>query len=273
MGSGVRWRCYLINGKIRPYVEVEPRLYRLRVLNGANSRFFALSMEKGWAFYQIGSDQGLLSAPVKVDHLNLAPAERADLLIDFSEAAGQRCHMKNGGLEVLEFRVGPAAAANGAKRSLLPAKFPAALAPVVRTDEAKATVTRRITMDEALNGRGDSMLMVLNRKRWMEPVTELPKLNSTEIWEFVNLTEDTHPIHLHLVRFQVLDRRTFDVFAYRNLKGLRYLAAALPPEPNEMGWKDTAQCPPGMITRIITTFEGLYREVSVSLPYSRARVE
>ena len=74
-------------------------------------------------------------------------------------------------------------------------------------EESAATVTRTITLDEALNGRGDSMLMVLNRKRWMEPVTEKPRLNSTEIWEFVNLTEDTHPIHLHLVRFQVLDRQ------------------------------------------------------------------
>ena len=249
----------LINGKIRPYVEVEPRLYRLRVLNGANSRFFALSMEKGLAFWQVGSDQGLLSGPVKVGHLNLAPAERADLLIDFSGAAGENVHLKNGGLEILQFRVGrPARTAGGKSEadSLLPAKFPAAFRPMVRTDETSATVTRTITLDEALNGRGDSMLMVLNRKRWMEPVTEKPRLNSTEVWEFVNLTEDTHPIHLHLVRFQVLDRRTFDVFAYQNAKGLRYLAEAMKPEANEMGWKDTVQCPPGMITRIITKFEG-----------------
>jgi len=248
----------LINGKIRPYVEVEPRLYRLRVLNGANSRFFALSMEKGQAFWQVGSDQGLLSAPVKVGHLNLAPAERADLLIDFSQAAGQQIHLKNGALEILQFRVGPARTA-GVKSeadSLLPGKFPGGFRPVVRVDEATATVTRTITLDEALNGRGDSMLMVLNRKRWMEPVTEKPRLNATEVWEFVNLTEDTHPIHLHLVRFQVLDRRTFDVFAYQNAKGLRYLAAAVKPDANEMGWKDTVQCPPGMITRIITKFEG-----------------
>ena len=251
----------LINGKIRPYVEVEPRLYRLRVLNGANSRFFALSMEKGQPFWQVGSDQGLLSAPVKVGNLNLAPAERADLLIDFSEAAGQQVHLKNGALEILQFRVGATRTARvkdggGQASSLLPAKFPATFPPVVRTNETAATVTRTITLDEALNGRGDSMLMVLNRKRWMEPVTEQPRLNSTEIWEFVNLTEDTHPIHLHLVRFQVLDRRVFDVFAYRNAKGLRYLAAAVAPEPNEMGWKDTVQCPPGMITRILTKFEG-----------------
>jgi spore coat protein A len=244
----------LINGKIRPYVEVEPRLYRLRILNGANSRFFALAMENGVGVWQVGSDQGLLSAPVKVGRLNLAPAERADLLVDFSGAAGERVHLKNGGMEVLEFRVGARAA--GAVSSLLPSKFPQGFAPVVRMKEASASVTRTITLDEALNGRGDSMLMVLNRKRWMEPVTEKPKLNATEVWEFVNLTEDTHPIHLHLVRFQVLDRRTFDVFAYRNAKGLRYLAGAMLPEANEMGWKDTVQCPPGMITRIIAKFEG-----------------
>jgi len=245
----------LINGKIRPFVEVEPRLYRLRVLNGANSRFFALAMETGLAWWQIGSDQGLLSGPVKVRSLNLAPAERADLLVDFSGAAAERVHLKNGGMEVLEFRVG-ARAGDGGKTSLLPTKFAEGFKPVERTDPASAGVTRTITLDEALNGRGDSMLMVLNRKRWMEPVTEKPKLNATEVWEFVNLTEDTHPIHLHLVRFQVLDRRTFDVFAYRNAKGLRYLAEAMKPEPNEMGWKDTVQCPPGMITRIITKFEG-----------------
>ena len=117
-------------------------------------------------------------------------------------------------------------------------------------------LTRRITLDEQLDGVGNSMLMVLNRKRWHEPVTERPKLNTTEIWEFVNLTEDTHPMHLHLVRFQILDRRTFDVFAYRNGKGLRYLAPPIVPESNELGWKDTVQCPPGIITRIIVRFEG-----------------
>jgi spore coat protein A len=253
----------LVNGKIRPYVEVEPRLYRLRVLNGANSRFFALSMAGGQVFHQIGSDQGLLSAPVAVKNLNLAPAERVDLLIDFSDAAGQRRHLNNGALGIVEFRVaekklrsGPVGGAEEAGDTLLPVRFPAAFKPVVRMEESAATVTRRITLDEQLDGVGNSMLMVMNRKRWMEPVTERPRLNATEIWEFVNLTEDTHPLHLHLVRFQLLDRRVFDVFAYRNAKGLRYLAPALQPEPNELGWKDTVQCPPGMITRIITRFEG-----------------
>ena len=100
------------------------------------------------------------------------------------------------------------------------------------------------------------MVMLLNRKRWHDPTTEKPKLNTTEIWEFVNLTEDTHPMHLHLVRFQILDRRNFDTTDYFINKKLRFTGDPVPPDPNEMGWKDVVQCPPGTITRIIVNFEG-----------------
>jgi spore coat protein A len=255
----------LLNGKIRPYLEVEPRLYRFRVLNAANSRFFALSLSDGKRFHQIGTDQGLLSAPVELASLNLAPAERADLLIDFSDAAGKHLHLVHGGaFDVLQIRVGNRSGAPSA--SHVPGRkldvrspsgiVPTTLRPVAHIPESDAILTRTIDLHDLLNGTGNSMLMLLNGKHWHEPVTERPRLNSTEIWEFVNLSEDTHPMHLHLVRFQLLDRRQFDVFAYLNKKGLRYLDAAVPPEPNELGWKDTVQCPPGMITRIITKFEG-----------------
>ena len=100
------------------------------------------------------------------------------------------------------------------------------------------------------------MLMLLNRKHWHEPVTETPRLNTTEIWEFINLTEDLHPMHLHLVRFQILDRRVFDVFAYQNDQGVHYVGPVVLPKPNELGWKDVVQCPAAMITRIIVRFEG-----------------
>ncbi len=102
----------LINGKIRPFLEIAPRLYRFRVLNAANSRFFALSLTGRQPFHQIGGDQGLLAAPVRLSSLNLAPAERADLLVDFSQAAGSRVHLLNGAFPVLEFRVAPKAAAS-----------------------------------------------------------------------------------------------------------------------------------------------------------------
>ncbi len=272
----------LLNGKLRPYFEVEPRLYRFRVLNAANSRFFGLSLDNKQPLVQIGSDQGLLPAPAELKYLNLAPAERADLLIDFSQLAGQTLHLRTGALDILQFRVAKASSSapsnipgapflqshrisgpSRASANLLPSpatgttpQIPKTLRTISRTPESEATVTRTITLNEYQDKIGNPMIMLLNNKHWHEPVTETPKLNSTEIWEFVNQTEDTHPMHLHLVRFQVLDRRTFDPFAYMTGKHLRFRGPAEPPAANELGWKDTVQCPPGMITRIITRFEG-----------------
>jgi spore coat protein A len=243
----------LINGKMFPYLEVEPRLYRIRLLNTANSRFFNLgfaeSPGQAHPFHMIGGDQGLLSAPLPMKQLLIAPSERADLLIDFSSAAGRNVHLVSGAANVMQFRVASAPVAASAA-------LPATLRPVERTPESAATVTRTITLTEADNQHGDTMIMVLNKTRWHEPVTEKPKLGATEIWEFVNLTEDTHPMHLHLVRFQILDRRVFDDFAYRMKNTRRYLREATPPEPHERGWKDVVQCPPTQITRIIVKFDG-----------------
>ncbi len=244
----------LINGKLRPFFNVEPRLYRFRLLNSANSRFFGLSLvDPAGApqpLTQIGSDQGLLASPAELKNLTLAPAERADLLIDFTRFSGRTLHLRTGALDILQLRVA-AQPASSSNRSI-----PQTLRIIHRTPESASTTTRTITLNEYKDKIGNSMLMLLNRKRWHEPVTETPKLDSTEIWEFVNLTEDTHPMHIHLVRFQILDRRTFDPFEYLMHKNLRFRAPAEPPAPNELGWKDTVQCPAGMITRVILRFEG-----------------
>ncbi len=253
----------LINGKIRPYLSVEPRVYRFRLLNAANSRFFQLTIAEPpkddspaarnapalVTIQQIGTDQGLLGEAVPATRLTFAPGERADLLVDFSQYAGRMIHLRNGAYEILQFRV--AAGTPQPIRAL-----PSPLRVIPKADPSRASVTRTITLNEYQDRVGNSMAMLLNRKQWHEPVTETPKLNDTEIWEFVNLTEDTHPMHLHLVRFQLLDRRTFDPFDYLMHKKLRFLEAATPPEPNETGWKDVIQCPPGQITRILVTFEG-----------------
>ena len=100
------------------------------------------------------------------------------------------------------------------------------------------------------------MLMLLGGAHWDMPVTENPALDTVEIWSFINLTEDVHPIHLHLVRFQILDRRPFDSFNYFVTGELRYTAGPLPPDPGEAGWKDTVRAHPEMVTRIIARFEG-----------------
>jgi spore coat protein A len=240
----------LINGKIRPYFEVEPRLYRFRLVNAANSRFFRLSLSNKELLHQIGGDQGLLATSVELAALTFAPGERLDLLIDFSHAAGQTIHLRNGAFDILQFRVGTSSAQQATST------IPKEIRAIDRLPESSAVTTRTITLNEYQDKVGNSMEMLLNRKRWHEPVTEQPRLNTTEIWEFVNLTEDVHPMHLHLVRFQLLDRRVFDTFSYLMYKQLKFTAAAEPPAANETGWKDVIQCPPGMITRIIVKFEG-----------------
>jgi spore coat protein A len=251
----------LVNGKIRPYLEVEPRMYRFRLLNAANSRFFALSFATETpspgkpaevrACHQIGCDQGLLARPVKQSQINLAPAERGDILFDFGPFAGQTVHLRNAALEIVEFRVA-GTAAQPAEAWALPGKLREIPAP----QPEAATVTRTITLNDFQDGVGNSMTMLLNRKHWHEPVTETPKLNATEIWEFVNQTDDTHPMHLHMVRFRILDRRVFDTFQYLMHKELRFETGPIAPDAGEAGWKDVVQCPPGMITRILVKFDG-----------------
>ena len=240
--------AFLVNGKLFPYLEVEPRKYRFRVLNGSNARFLRLSLPAGQAFYQIGTDQGLLPAPVRLERVNLAPAERADLIVDFSGAAGKNITMTNDAFTVMQFRVARGA---GDTKAL-----PERLRPVPKIEEASAVKTRALTLVEVDDLVQRPMTMLLNNAHWSMPVTENPALDSTEIWELVNTTDDAHPIHLHLVRFQILDRRSFVVSTFWSTGQLKYTGPPIPPEPSEAGWKDTVRADPGMVTRIIARFEG-----------------
>jgi spore coat protein A len=122
--------------------------------------------------------------------------------------------------------------------------------------ESSAVRTRRLTLDENMDEIQRSMGMLLNNTPWHAPVTETPSLHSTEIWELVNLTDDSHPIHLHLVRFRILDRRPIDKFSYQASGTVRFTGPARSPEPYEAGWKDTVRADPGAITRILVPFEG-----------------
>ncbi len=239
----------LVNGRLLPHLDVQPRKYRFRVLNAANARFHFLTLENGRAFQQIGSDQGLLSAPVEVERLALAPGERADVVIDFSEHRGEHIMLNDLVTPLMQFRV-----AQG--RVDDPSSLPATLRPVEKMPESAAIRTRRLTLEEFDNLLAEPITHLLDGKRWHEPISEKPVLGSTEIWELMNLTEDTHPIHLHLVRFQILDRRPFNVDAYIFDKKLVYTAEAVPVDPNEAGWKDTVRVTPGSNTRIIVKFDG-----------------
>ena len=239
----------LCNGKIFPYLEVEPRKYRFRVLNAANGRHFNLLLSNGQSFQQIGSDMGLLAAPTVLKNVMLFPAERADLIIDFSEHAGSDIRLRNLTDEILQFRV------RGATRKDT-SVVPANLRDVPRIVESTAVLTRVLTLNDHGDHAGNSMRMLLNDMHWDMPVTEKPVLDTVEIWSLVNLTDDAHPIHLHLVRFQILDRRPFDLFTYNATREIKYTGPAVPPPANEAGWKDTVRTDPGRVTRIIICFEG-----------------
>ncbi len=230
--------------------EVEPRRYRLRILNAANGRFFRLGLSNGAPFVQIGADQGLLPGPVKLATLLLAPGERADVIVDFAPMRGERVVLTNGAFRMMQFRVGSAATQDSSQ-------VPEVLLPAPRLRETAAARRRQMTLNEFKDSAGNAMVMLLNRTPWHMPVTEIAKLGSTEIWSLINLTEDTHPIHLHHVRFQVIDRRPFDRDAYLlNDATLRFAGDAIAPNGNERGWKDVVQCPPNMVTRIHISFAG-----------------
>jgi len=244
----------LVNGKIFPYLEVEPRKYRFRVLNGANGRFFHLTLSAGQtsgrlAFHQIGTDQGLLSAPVSLQRLSIAPGERADVIVDFSGYGGASVILRNDTLNVMQFRV----AEKGPRDE---SRLPQVLRDVPRIPESSAVKTRMLTLVEVDDLVQRPVKMLLNNAHWSMPVTENPVLDSVEIWNLINLTDDAHPIHLHLVRFQILDRRACNISAYWATGEVRYTGPVVPPEPGEAGWKDTVRADPGMVTRIIVRFEG-----------------
>lgn len=286
----------MVNGRTWPYLEVEPRLYRLRFLNGSNSRFLILRFDRELTFHQIGSEGGLLpGAPVELDQLLMGPAERADVIVDFSHfQAGDELVLLNlgpdspfGGLPV-----DPAEAANPQTTGQVmqfrvvarsdqgnPGEIPASLPPIerlrTRLPDRDLTLNELVYLPADIPVEAELGTAADGPISFDHAITENPMLGDTEVWRIINLTEDAHPIHLHLVQFQVVDRTPFDREAFlaaqqAYLAGGKVGAApdpadfatgeASPPNSWELGWKDTVIANPDQFTRIIAPFdlEGLY---------------
>ena len=246
----------LVNGRVFPYLEVEPRKYRLRLLNASNGSFYRLSVAAADSvtapaveWLQIGSEQGFLEAPASIATLILGPGERADLVVDFARYAGQQLFMRTDVAVFMQFRVSSSKAADDSQ-------VPARLQPEFRASAAAATRTRELTIADYQDRLGRSSVMLLNGAHWHDPVTETPTLGSTEIWSFINLTDDSHPLHLHMVRFQLLDRRPFDLSVYQLTRKVVFTGPPVALPPGELGWKDTVRVDPMTVTRIIVKFEG-----------------
>jgi len=271
----------LVNGKVWPFLEVEPRMYRLRILNGCNARILSLDIG-GVSFWQIGAEGGMWDRPVAVDRLVLAPAERADVLVDFRKLPGARLVMKNHNPkkpvstpapsleQVMQIRVGTSVSQQG------PRTIPSDL-PGRRANLPNPVQTRYITLNE-IDVDEPTWFLNLNGVHFDEgPVTETPKVGTVEDWVYINLTADTHPMHTHLVTFQVVGRTPFDVQAYEEanegphgvpggIDPTPYATGPMePPDPSERGFKDTVKANPGYFTTIRARFD---LPMGVSAPQS-----
>ncbi|MGI6317849.1 MAG: multicopper oxidase domain-containing protein [Firmicutes bacterium] len=259
---GVAGDCILVNGKVWPYLEVEPRKYRFRILNASNERFYRMKLDSGQSFIQIGSDGGLLERPVKLKEITIAPAERVDVIIDFSQqVVGSRIILNNTANTPFDFGAPPDPETTGKimqfrvveLKSPDTSNIPRFLSNIVRFQESDAERIRDITLDVRPD-QYNRLKFFLNNRGFMENLTEKPRLGDIEIWRIINQGIAVHPIHIHLIQFQILDRIPFDVDAF-NAKGqLRFTGEPQLPPPGESGWKDTVQATPGFVTRLIMRF-------------------
>jgi FtsP/CotA-like multicopper oxidase with cupredoxin domain len=224
---------YLVNGRPMPYFKVANRKYRFRVLNASHSRGYVLALDTGDALTQIGSDQGLLAMATPAQTIPLWPAERAEIVVDFSAyAVGSKVVLQDetDGAEprpIIRFDV--------VREESDDSEVPAVLRSIERLLPGPTTVQRELVLNKDL----DTNKWVINGKPFDAGRIDIkPRLGDTEMWTFVNESSTTHPMHIHLVRFQVLDRSNGQVSA------------------GELGWKDTVRVDPSSRVRVIMRLEG-----------------
>lgn len=227
--NGMLGDTILVNGAVQPYCEVSATRYRFRILNASNARVYQLALSSQQSFVQIGSDGGLLPAPAMLQSIRISPAERFDVIIDFSQyPVGTQIVLKNllgdgSTAEIMRFDV--------VRKANDESRIPARLAPYEPFDPIDATVTRSFQFFYGL-----AMWTINGLYYDPERADATPELGATEIW---NLSSDgNHPVHLHLVNFQVLSRN------------------GRKPDPEDAGYKDTILLRQGETAKVIMRFEG-----------------
>lgn len=249
----------VVNGKAWPYLVVEPRKYRFRILNASNLRAYDLKLSNGEVFHQIGTELGLLHHPVDVSSFILEPAERIDLVIDFSKYKGQEIILENtaqpltpGMEQIMKFIV------SNKLSSPDTSTIPEELMPYHKLDPKLAIKERTLHLDETTDHYG-RVLHLLNDRMWSDPATEKPKMDSIEIWHLVNHFDFPHPIHLHLVHFEILGRKPFNDNDFDEKGNYKFNINCLtPPLDYENGPKDVVRTEPGQVTSIIMHFKEHY---------------
>ena len=280
----------VVNGKVWPNLNVDRGQYRFRILDSSNTRIYSLSCVNTQTgdilpMVQIGSDGGYLKSSVTVDHIIISPSERIDILIDFSDLApGTKAILKNTLLtydfpnedetlgNIMQFTVTNEEGFN-------PEILPTLLNPTLEGDtfpNLPSPMRQRVLPLFQVNGQFGPLYLLVNGQRWSGVVTETPRVGDTEDWVFIDLTNNGHPMHIHLIQFQIVSRQDINVTRYtadwislqRELLGNntavppwpndfvpqelpfeQYLIESpRPPALNEIGWKDTALVYPNTVT-------------------------
>lgn len=245
----------LVNGKVWPYLQVDQGKYRFRVLNGSGSRTYTLSLSDSATFFVIGNEGGLLEAPVPVGEVTILSGERYDIVVDFEGyAPGTEIILTNSAPapypgqpgvgvvpEVMKFIV----TSSGGHTNPLPVF----LRDVPALDPGEAVEVRPFQLRQFSDPCAGAMWMI-NGLTWND-ITETPELETIEVWEFINRSAVSHPMHMHLVMFQVVNRQAFEVIDDEIVP----VGDPIPPAPEERGWKDTVDSPPDQITRVVARFE------------------
>jgi spore coat protein A len=267
----------LVNGAVWPDIPVARGLYRFRAINATSYSVWNLHFSNHMQFWVVGNDGGLLDAPVPTNAIRMSPGERYDLLVDFSSVDGSvlLCNDEAPPFQAAmlgavamplfcRFTVGSARGFTGPVPTTLRAggRTPDPLPPL-----PTPTRTRTVSVSQPYALRVPPAYMALNNLRYTDPDIEMPKAGTVERWDIVNVTDDPHPIHLHLVMFRILGRqplRTVELQATHIQPPLGvkwtpdpepFLAGPLlPPAPWEAGWKDTVRADRGTVTRILVRF-------------------
>lgn len=258
--AGVQGEEILVNGVVRPKLDIKLKQMRFRILNGSNSRIYNLEFSDQRKFIQIASDGGLLEQPVSLRQLQLAPGERAEIVVEFSSNQDVMLQHKPLPKKIGSGRMGMMMqmmsnddlpfnvmrfVSNKVEGEIV--NIPNKLVTLPLWDINKVAKTRRFELGVRMGmmgGGGRNGFTINNKMFDLERIDEVVNLNDIEIWEFYNNSPLAHPMHIHDIQFRILSRN------------------GKPPALNERGLKDTVLVNPDETVRVITKFENYADEDS-----------
>ncbi|KAM1517461.1 hypothetical protein ACFX1Z_020550 [Malus domestica] len=271
----------IVNGKAWPQLKVRRRKYRFRIINASNARFFRFFFANGLRFIHVGADSAYLGKPVGTKDILLAPSEIADVVVDFSKSKNANAILANdapypypsgdpvntANSKVMQFVIVD-------HSELDTSHVPARLIQYPVPDLSSASRTRYIAMYEYTSDVDEPTHLYLNGKSYEAPATEIAKAGTGEVWNVINLTEDNHPLHIHLGLFVALEQRELvSVEKFKDCMNKlndavkcqisKYAVGKRVEVPaHEKGWKNVFKMRPGTVTKIFLRFAYIHSNAS-----------